>query len=71
MPKPYKTITLRLNADEYAHLQAQAGATGLKMEPLLRQLTSISLPIRPTPEGRPPGTRSPRPPALCGKWPGW
>ena len=38
MPKPYKTITLRLNADEYAHLQAQAGATGLKMEPLLRQL---------------------------------
>ena len=97
MPKPYKTITLRLNADEYAHLQAQAGATGLKMEPLLRQLimgvelrprppdtyaallrelsaigiTSISLPIRPTPEGRPPGTRSRRPPALCGKWPGW
>ena len=28
MPKPYKTITLRLNADEYAHLQAQANARG-------------------------------------------
>ncbi|MCX4372818.1 MAG: hypothetical protein OSJ58_13535 [Dysosmobacter sp.] len=43
MPKPYKTITLRLNADEYAHLQAQAGATGLKMEPLLRQLIQAEI----------------------------
>ena len=36
--KPFKTITLRLNAGEYAHLRKQAEATGLKMEPLLRQL---------------------------------
>ena len=36
--KPYKTITLRLNANEYAHLKQQAEATGLKMEPLLRHL---------------------------------
>ena len=48
MPKPYKTITLRLNADEYAHLQAQAGATGLKMEPLLRQLI-MGVELRPRP----------------------
>ena len=34
--KPFKTITLRLNAGEYAHLRKQAEATGLKMEPLLR-----------------------------------
>lgn len=48
MPKPYKTITLRLNADEYAHLQAQAGASGLKMEPLLRQLI-MGVELRPRP----------------------
>ncbi len=35
---PYKTITLRLNATQYAHLRKQAEAAGLKMEPLLRQL---------------------------------
>ena len=39
--KPFKTITLRLNAGEYAHLRKQAEATGLKMEPMLRQLSAI------------------------------
>ena len=48
MPKPYKTITLRLNAGEYAHLQEQAAATGLKMEPLLRQLV-MGVNLRPRP----------------------
>lgn len=28
--KPYKTMTLRLNATEYAHLCRQAEVTGLK-----------------------------------------
>ena len=36
--KPYKTITLRLNAVEYAHLKALSDTTGLKMEPTLRKL---------------------------------
>ena len=36
--KPYKTMTLRLNATEYAHLCRQAEVTGLKKEPLVRQL---------------------------------
>lgn len=48
MPKPYKTITLRLNAGEYAHLQEQVAATGLKMEPLLRQLI-MGVNLRPRP----------------------
>ena len=48
MSKPYKTITLRLNADEYAHLKQQTEATGLKMEPLLRQLI-MGVNIRPHP----------------------
>lgn len=48
MPKPYKTITLRLNTGEYAHLQEQAAATGLKMEPLLRQLI-MGVNLRPRP----------------------
>ena len=48
MPKPYKTITLRLNAGEYAHLQEQTSATGLKMEPLLRQLI-MGVNLRPRP----------------------
>lgn len=43
-----KTITLRLNAPEYAHLQQQAAATGLKMEPLLRQLI-LGVNLRPRP----------------------
>lgn len=48
MPRPYKTITLRLNAGEYAHLQEQAAITGLKMEPLLRQLI-MGVTLRPRP----------------------
>ena len=48
MAKPYKTITLRLNAGEYAHLCRQAEASGLKMEPLLRQLI-MGVNLRPRP----------------------
>lgn len=33
-----KSILLRLNAEEYVHLQSLTKTTGLKMEPLLRQL---------------------------------
>ena len=29
MAKPYKTVTLRLNASQYAHLHRQAEASGL------------------------------------------
>ncbi len=48
MPKPYKTLTLRLNASQYTHVQRQAEATGLKMEPLIRQLiTGVNLRPRP------------------------
>jgi len=36
--KPYKTITLRLNAAEYGRLKGLSETTGLKMEPVLRQL---------------------------------
>lgn len=46
--KPYKTITLRLNADQYAHLRQQVGITGLKMEPLIRQLI-MGTNLRPRP----------------------
>ena len=46
--RPYKTITLRLNAAEYAHLRKQTEATGLKMEPLLRQLI-LGVNLRPRP----------------------
>lgn len=46
--KPYKTITLRLNAAEYDHLRKQTEATGLKMEPLLRQLI-LGVNLRPRP----------------------
>ncbi len=45
---PYKTITLRLNATQYAHLRKQAEAAGLKMEPLLRQLI-LGVDLRPRP----------------------
>lgn len=38
MAEVYKKLTLRLNAKEYAHLQKQAAISGLKIEPLLRQL---------------------------------
>lgn len=46
--KPHKTVTLRLNAAEYAHLCRQAEATGLKMEPLIRQLI-MGVTLRPRP----------------------
>ena len=39
--RPYKTITLRLNAAEYAHLKALSDTAGLKMEPALRELSAI------------------------------
>ena len=48
MAKPYKTVTLRLNASQYAHLHRQAEASGLKMEPLLRQLI-MGVNLRPRP----------------------
>ena len=48
MTRPYKVITLRLNAAQYAHLQQQATITGLKMEPLLRQLI-MGANLRPRP----------------------
>lgn len=48
MKQPYKTITLRLNADQYAHLRQQAETAGLKMEPLLRQLI-MGIDLRPRP----------------------
>lgn len=48
MKQPYKTITLRLNADQYAHLRQQTEITGLKMEPLIRQLI-MGIDLRPRP----------------------
>ena len=48
MGKGFKTITLRLSADEYSHLKQQAEATGLKREPLLRQLI-MGVNLRPRP----------------------
>ena len=38
MRETSKTMTLRLSAAEYAHLCQQAEVTGLKKEPLVRQL---------------------------------
>ena len=46
--KPYKTITLRLNAVEYAHLKALSDTAGLKMEPTLRKLV-MGVQLRPRP----------------------
>lgn len=48
MKQPYKTVTLRLNADQYAYLRQQAEIAGLKMEPLLRQLI-MGANLRPRP----------------------
>ena len=48
MAKPYKTITLRLNASEYTRLHQQAETAGLKMEPMLRQLI-MGVNLRPRP----------------------
>ena len=38
MRQNVKRLSLRLTADEYAHLQRQAAASGLKLEPMLRQM---------------------------------
>ncbi len=43
-----KSILLRLTAEEYAHLQAQADIAGLKLEPMLRQLI-LGVELRPRP----------------------
>ena len=48
MRETAKTITLRLNTAEYSHLRQQAEVTGLKMEPLLRQLI-MGVNLRPRP----------------------
>lgn len=46
--KPHKTITLRLDAAHYARLTETAKATGLKIEPMLRQLI-MGVQLRPRP----------------------
>ena len=46
--KPHKTITLRLYAAHYAKLRETAQATGLKIEPMLRQLI-MGVQLRPRP----------------------
>ena len=46
--KPYKTITLRLDAAQYARLTEMARTTGLKIEPMLRQLI-MGVQLRPRP----------------------
>lgn len=43
-----KSILLRLTAEEYDHLKATADATGLKLEPMLRQLI-LGVELRPRP----------------------
>ena len=47
-PNRTKKLTLRLSSAEYAHLQAQAQAAGMKMEPLIRRLI-MGADIRPRP----------------------
>ena len=46
--KPYKTITLRLDAAHYARLTETARTAGLKIEPMLRQLI-MGVNLRPRP----------------------
>ena len=48
MRETAKTMTLHLNAAEYAHLCQQAEVTGLKKEPLVRQLI-MGVKLRPRP----------------------
>lgn len=43
-----KTMTLRLNAAEYAHLCQLSDVTGLKKEPMVRQLI-MGIDLRPRP----------------------
>ena len=46
--KPYKTITLRLDAAHYARLTETAKTAGLKIEPMHRQLI-MGVTLRPRP----------------------
>lgn len=46
--KPYKIITLRLDAAHYARLTETAKTAGLKIEPMLRQLI-MGVTLRPRP----------------------
>ncbi len=46
--KPHKTITLRLNKAEYAHLKELCDISGLKMEPAIRKLL-LGIELRPRP----------------------
>ena len=46
--KPYKTITLRLDAAHYARLTETAQTAGLKIEHMLRQLI-MGVSLRPRP----------------------
>ena len=48
MRNPLKIIILRLNAAEYAHLKELSRTTGLKMEPVLRELL-MGVELRPRP----------------------
>lgn len=48
MRKIEKCLTLRLTAQEYTHLQRLAQASGMKMEPLIRQLI-LGVELRPRP----------------------
>ena len=48
MRKNIKQLTLRLTAHEYSHLQRQAQVSGMKMEPLIRQLI-LGVELRPRP----------------------
>lgn len=48
MRETAKTIILRLNAEEYEHLQEQMAHTGLKTTPFLRQLI-MGVNLRPRP----------------------
>ena len=48
MRENVKRLTLRLTAPEYSHLQRLAQASGMKMEPLIRQLI-IGVELRPRP----------------------
>ncbi len=48
MRETAKTMTLRLNMAEYAHLCRQAKVAGLKKEPLVRQLI-MGVNLRPRP----------------------
>lgn len=48
MRENIKCLTLRLNAQEYAHLQRLAQVSGMKMESLIRQLI-LGVELRPRP----------------------